>query len=128
MPIVPSDKNAAIKGACGRSLSSQFFFEWGGTGGQQVLRFFQGGASCLARDCGKRLQEIFQRVFVLQIIEKALHGLERPAKNRGSAENVGIFDDHLHGLALSRVAQHSAASEVRAHNRQWLCHDARITR
>jgi hypothetical protein len=74
-----------------------------GTGEQEFLRFFEGSDGCCTRDCGKTLQEIFERLSALQAIEKGLDGHSRPAKNRGSAENVRIFDDHVHDLIVSRA-------------------------
>jgi hypothetical protein len=44
----------------------------------------------------------------------------RPTKNRGSAENVAIFDDYVHDLIVSRGANHSAPAEAKAHRPEWL--------
>jgi hypothetical protein len=75
-----------------------------GTGEEKLLRFFEGGDGRLASDCGKPLQELFESFSALEEIEKALDGYSGPAKNRGSAKNVGIFDDHVHDLVVTRGA------------------------
>ena len=72
-----------------------------------MFRFFEGGDGCFTRDCGKPLQEIFERFSALEVIEKGLDWHSRPAKDRGSAENVAVFDDHVHNLIVSQGANHT---------------------
>ena len=72
-----------------------------------MLRFFEGGYGRFTRDCGKPLQEIFERFPSLEVIEKGLDWHSRPAENRSSAENVAVFDDYVHNLTVSRGANHT---------------------
>jgi hypothetical protein len=67
-----------------------------------VLRFFEGGDCCFTPDCGKAPQEIFESFSALEVIEKGLDGHSGSPKNRASAENVAIFDNHVHDRIVSR--------------------------
>ncbi len=69
---------------------------------EQFFRFFKGGNGSFARNRGKTLQEVFQGLSALQVVEQRLDGHARPAKHRRPAENVGVSDNDTHKDILTR--------------------------
>ena len=62
-------------------------------GGQKLLRLLERRDHHLSRNGGVAFDKLFERVPSFQGVEQQLKGDSRPAKDRRSTQNIGIFDD-----------------------------------
>lgn len=73
-----------------------------GTREQQVFRFFEGGQSRFAGDGGEPLQKCFECFSAFEVVEERLDRHSGAPEHGGSAENLRVFYDDLHGRIVPR--------------------------
>ncbi len=58
--------------------------------------FFESGDGHFTPNGRKSLEKVFECFSAFQVVEEGLDGHAGSAKHRGSAKNIGIFDDKAH--------------------------------
>lgn len=66
--------------------------------------FFESRDSSFTRHGRKPLEKVFECFSTFQIIEESLDGDSRSAEHRGSAQDIGVFDDDSHEGIVTRGA------------------------
>src|SRR5882762_2668212 len=77
-----------------------------GTREWKVLCFLESGDNSITRDSGKPLEKFFECLSAFEIVKESLDGDSRSTEHRGSAKNVGVFDDNSHECIVSRQVEH----------------------
>ena len=71
--------------------------------------FLEGGDGHFTGDGRKALEKVFECFSAFEIVEQRLDRDAGAAKDRSSAEDLGIFDDDSHGGIVSREVGHPRA-------------------